>query len=183
MREEVLLEKLKNFLAQMVPPASVLGKVVRVYEGGGRAHLLNFVYSADVELLEIDESGNFKESGIVVPDVPILAIGLGNQRGFFFLPEVGSIVKVSFLYGSMDYPVIDGVLPVFKDIPEHPVAKAVLYVTDEVYIKGNLRVSGEIFDHDGNKGSLNDLRQTYNSHTHTGDSGGTTSAPHQKVGG
>ena len=181
MKEETLVKKLKEFFSQMLPPPSVLGKVVKVYESAGKAHFLNSVYSADVQLLELDENGNFKDSGIIVPDVPILSIGVGNRRGIFFLPEEGSIVKVSFLYRSWDYPVIDGVLSLNREIPQHPKTKAVIYI-DEIYIRGNLRVSGEIWDYEGTKGSLNDLRQTYNSHTHTGDSGGTTSDPNQKVG-
>jgi len=50
-----------------------------------------------------------------------------------------------------------------------------------VFIQGNLIVSGDIYDHSQTKGSLDLLRQTYNSHTHTGDSGGTTSSPNQTV--
>lgn len=50
-----------------------------------------------------------------------------------------------------------------------------------VYINGNLIVSKEIYDHNQTKGSLDLLRQTYNMHTHTGDSGGNTSTPNQTV--
>jgi len=181
MREEKILGKLKEFVRQLLPAPPVLGKVVRVYEGGGRAHFLNCVYSADVQLLELDRHGNFKDSDVVIPDVPILSIGLGNNRGIFFLPEPGAIVKVSFLYGSLDYPVIDGVLPYGKEVPPHELSRALVWV-GELYVKGDLRVSGEIWDYEGARGSLDRLRQTYNSHTHTGDSGGTTSEPHQKVG-
>ncbi len=171
MREETLVKKLKEFFSQMLPPPSVLGKVVRVYESEGKAHFLNSVYSADVELLELDESGNFKDSGVIVPDVPILSTGVGNQRGIFFLPERGSMVKVSFLYGSWDYPVIDGVLPYGKEIPQRKEKEAVikapeireecekLYlkansssnldtpiftITGDVIVQGNLFVSGNI---------------------------------------
>jgi len=181
MIERELIEKLRNLLKDQIPAPPVLGKVVKVYQKGGKAHFLNCLYSADVELLELDEFGNFRDSGVVIPDVPILTFGVGNNEGLFFLPEAGSLVKVSFLYGSCAFPVIDGVLPYGKEIPEHPPRKMLIYA-DEVYVKGNLRVSGEIWDYEGEKGSLNDLRQTYNSHTHTGDSGGTTSEPKQKVG-
>jgi len=50
-----------------------------------------------------------------------------------------------------------------------------------VYVNGNLIVSGDIYDKNQTKGSLDQLRETYNTHTHTGDSGGSTSAPHQTV--
>jgi len=50
-----------------------------------------------------------------------------------------------------------------------------------VYINGNLVVSGQIYDLNKAKGSLDYFRNVYNSHTHTGDSGGTTSAPNQQI--
>jgi len=192
MREETLVKKLEELFSQMLPPPSVLGKVVKIYESGGRAHFLNCVYSADVELLELDESGNFKDSGLVVPDVPIISAGVGNQRGIFFLPEIGSIVKVSFLYGSWDYPVIDGVLPYGKEILAHPSGELVvkadkvkasagqtewssqtthngnLTVNGNLIVNGNIVASGEIADLGGSRGSLSDLRETYNTHTHNG---------------
>ena len=69
------------------------------------------------------------------------------------------------------------------DIPQGEVHISVQNGNGNVYINGNLIVSKEIYDFGQTKGSLNDLRQTYNSHTHTGDSGGTTSTPNQTIGG
>lgn len=47
-----------------------------------------------------------------------------------------------------------------------------------------LTVSGDITDQsDINDNTIGNLRTTYNGHTHTGDNGGTTSAPHQTLGG
>jgi len=206
MIERELIEKLRNLLKDQIPAPPVLGKVVKVYQKGGKAHFLNCLYSADVELLELDEFGNFRDSGVVIPDVPILTFGVGNNEGIFFLPEAGSLVKVSFLYGSYSFPVIDGVLPYGKEILEHPAHHLVLKAqkvkgsanetewnsqtthNGDVVINGNLIVNGnitasqEVYDLGGSKGSLSQLRDTYNTHTHTGDSGGTTSEPKQKVG-
>ena len=207
MLEKELLEKLKGFLKGYLPPPSVLGKVVKTYTGGGKSHFLNCLYSADILLLELSEdTGAFKETDIVIPDVPILTVGVGNSQGIFFLPEVGSIVKVSFLYGSYAFPVVDGILPYGKEILAHPDHHLVLKAqkvkgtaTDtewnsrtthngDVVINGNLYVSGnitagkDIADWDETKGSLATLRTTFNSHTHPGDSGGTTGEPNQKVG-
>jgi phage baseplate assembly protein V len=59
----------------------------------------------------------------------------------------------------------------------------------DVVINGNLKVSGnitagkDIADWNGTKGTIATLRNTYNNHTHMGDSGGETSTPNQKVGG
>jgi len=64
-------------------------------------------------------------------------------------------------------------------VPQGEVKIIVQGGAGQVKIEGNLTVSGEIYDHNGERGSLDQLRQTYNSHTHTGDSGGTTSPPNQ----
>ncbi len=207
MLEKELVEKLREFLKGFIPPPPVMGKVVRVYTGSGKSHFLNSLYSADVLLLELEEqTGAFKESELIIPDVPILTIGIGNSEGVFFLPEVGSIVKVSFLYGSYAFPVVDGVLPYLKEVLEHPAHHLVLKAqkmkatagetewnsqtthNGNVVINGNLFVSGNIIagkdiaDWDGTKGTVATLRTVYNSHTHPGDSGGTTGEPNQKVG-
>ena len=77
--------------------------------------------------------------------MPILSIGVGNNRGIFFLPAVNSIVKVSFLYGSLDYPVIDGVLPYFSAIPEHNKDDLNIYVPQNILItaEGNITIKAE----------------------------------------
>jgi len=206
MLERELVEKLKEFLKGFTPPPPVIGKVVRVYTNGGKSHFLNSLYSADVLLLELEEgTGAFKETEIVIPDVPILTLGVGNNEGVFFLPEVGSLVKVSFLYGSYAFPVVDGVLPYLKEVLEHPahylVVKAQKVKTTagetewnsqtthngNVVINGNLYVSGnivagkDIADWGGAHGSVATFRNTYNSHTHPGDSGGTTGIPNERV--
>ena len=47
-------------------------------------------------------------------------------------------------------------------------------------IEGDLDVTGEITDRKDTTGqSMATMRSTYNSHTHTGDDGGSTSQPHQ----
>jgi len=68
------------------------------------------------------------------------------------------------------------------NIPQGEVYIIVQNGNGNVYINGNLVVSGQIYDLNKAKGSLDDFRNVYNSHTHTGDSGGTTSEPKQKVG-
>jgi hypothetical protein len=207
MLEREVIEKLKEFLGGHIPPPPVLGKVVKVYERGGKAHFLNCLYSADVLLLELSEdTGAFKETDIVIPDVPILTLGVGDSEGIFFLPETGSIVKVSFLYGSYAFPIVDGALPYGKEILEHPAHHLVLkaqkvrgtaattewnsqtthngdmVINGDLYVSGNIVAGKDIADWDGAKGTLATLRATYNSHTHPGDSGGTTGAPNQTVG-
>jgi phage baseplate assembly protein V len=57
----------------------------------------------------------------------------------------------------------------------------VVTVNGNLYVTQNIKAGGDIYDHNGEHGSVATLRSTYNSHTHTGDSGGTTSAPNQTV--
>jgi len=68
------------------------------------------------------------------------------------------------------------------DIPDGEVHLSVQGGSGNVYINGNLIVSGQIYDLSKTKGSLDDFRNVYNSHTHPGDSGGTTGTPNQKAG-
>ena len=67
------------------------------------------------------------------------------------------------------------------NIPQGEAYITVLNGSGNVYINGNLIVSGQIYDLGTAKGSLDDFRSVYNSHTHTGDSGGTTSTPNQQI--
>ena len=223
---EKQIEEIKSLIEKTVsiPVPPVLGKVEKVYEVAGKSDFLNCLYSADVRLIELTEGGDFKDSDLVIPDVPILGIGFGNNRGIFFLPEKGAIVKVSFLYGCLSYPVIDGILPYRKSIPQHGkdnlqinvpkdeikqvgnnktenvsnlwsgsykkvelTAPSGFFLTGDVQITGNLLTTGnitsngQIADLGGTKGTLSQLRNTYNSHTHPGDSGGTTGTPNQTI--
>ncbi len=223
---EKQIEEIKSLIEKTVsiPTPPVLGKVEKVYEVAGKSDFLNCLYSADVRLIELTEGGDFKDSDLVIPDVPILGIGFGNNRGIFFLPEKGAMVKVSFLYGCLSYPVIDGILPYIKSIPKHEkdnlqinvpkdkvenvgnnkteditglwsgkynkvelTAPAGFFFSGNVQITGNLittgniTATGQIADFGGAKGSLSDLRDIYNTHTHPGDSGGTTGTPDQTI--
>jgi len=231
------IEEIKSLIEKAVPIPipPVLGKVEKVYELSGKSDFLNCIYSADVRLIELAEGGDFKDSDLVIPDVPILGIGLGNNRGIFFLPEKGAIVKVSFLYGCLSYPVIDGILPYRKSIPQHnkdnlvinvpndeikeignnktenikklwqvsadtikKEAKTVFDYTGEFILNGNLTVNGNItatgavltsstctalgglLTADGGLNlKVDEFLTIYNSHTHIGDSGGSTSVPNQ----
>jgi len=47
MLEREILTKLQEFLKGFVPPPPVLGKVVKTYTQGGKAHFLNSLYSVD----------------------------------------------------------------------------------------------------------------------------------------
>ena len=67
------------------------------------------------------------------------------------------------------------------NIPQGEAYITVLNGSGNVYINGNLIVSGQIYDLGKVKGSLDDFRKVFNSHTHTGDSGGTTSVPNQQI--
>ena len=54
-------------------------------------------------------------------------------------------------------------------------------INGNLLVNGNITASQEIYDLGGSRGSLSQLRDTYNSHTHPGDSGGTTGTPNQTI--
>ena len=54
-------------------------------------------------------------------------------------------------------------------------------INGNLVVNGNITASQEIYDLRGSRGSLSQLRDTYNSHTHPGDSGGITGTPNQTV--
>ena len=52
--------------------------------------------------------------------------------------------------------------------------------TPEVRMESTLKVTGEVMDRcDSGGKTMAAMRQTYDSHTHLGDSGGTTGTPNQ----
>lgn len=55
-----------------------------------------------------------------------------------------------------------------------------LTVQDNVSVEGDINAKGDITDKDGDSGSLQDLRDTYNIHDHEYNDG-TTSPPNQKI--
>ena len=54
-------------------------------------------------------------------------------------------------------------------------------INGNLVVNGNITASQEIYDLGGSRGSLSQLRDTYNTHTHPGDSGGTTGTPNQTI--
>ena len=67
----------------------------------------------------------------------------------------------------------------------HVIANAQMTINAPlVRIEGELEVTGDIIDRVDTTGqNMNGMRETYNTHTHPGDSGGTTSQPNQGMGG
>ncbi len=66
----------------------------------------------------------------------------------------------------------------YLDLPDNATLK--IKSTGGVKINGNLSVTGNISstgDVSDNSGTMQEIRDTHSSHTHTGDSGGTTSPP------
>ena len=55
-------------------------------------------------------------------------------------------------------------------------------INGNLFVNGNITASQNIADLGGVKGTLATLRDTYNSHTHPGDSGGDTGTPNQTIG-
>lgn len=55
-------------------------------------------------------------------------------------------------------------------------------IDGNLVVNGNIDARGDVTDNDNtNNANMQDMRNTYNTHTHPGDSGGTTGAPNQSV--
>lgn len=129
-----------------------------------------------------------------------------QQYGISCVPLAGAQVLFIAQGGNRDHPVVFAVDdPRYR--PKDLLAGEVVIYTDEgdkIYLKrGNvievetvnfivkasekvrletprLECTGDIIDRvDGEGITINEMRDIYDTHTHTGDSGGSTSAPHQ----
>jgi hypothetical protein len=68
---------------------------------------------------------NYKNTGILIDAVPMAIMGGGNERGFFAMPQKGTIVELAWLNGSPERPFIRSVLGDRQALPwidEHTMA-------------------------------------------------------------
>ena len=120
------------------------------------------------------------------------SVQMTSQQGLY-----GSIPKVD-PYGEIGDSVLLGVLTEYFQRVELLEGEVELYTNtgtrillnqaggvaitpsndEPVTINGNLNVTGNVSDANG---SMQEMRDTYNSHTHPGDSGGTTGATSQTM--
>ena len=73
-------------------------------------------YAVDVQIL--DEDGNEDTTIPVYPAVQLPVSGTGSQGGDFGFPEVGTIVKLDFINGRSDKPVISSFYVQGKTVPQ-----------------------------------------------------------------
>lgn len=73
-------------------------------------------YAVDVQLL--DEHGNEDSAVPVFPAVPLPVSAMGSQGGDFAFPEAGTVVKLDFIAGRSDKPVISSFYAQGKTIPQ-----------------------------------------------------------------
>lgn len=62
--------------------------------------------AADVRLI----TSNYQPTGITLEAVPVAIMGGGDERGFFALPQRGTIVELAWLNGSPERPFIRSIL-------------------------------------------------------------------------
>jgi hypothetical protein len=62
--------------------------------------------AANVVLLD----SNYKNTGILIDAVPMAIMGGGNERGFFAMPQKGTVVELAWLNGSPERPFVRSVL-------------------------------------------------------------------------
>ena len=118
----------------------IKAKVLRVYTGANQ-------YLCDVQPLR--NNGQVWEVPLAdgntsrlspIKRVEINTITTGASRGIFALPEVGTVVRISFWGGDRNYPYVDAVLN--PRTPELEIGEVAIYRSAETYIR--LRQSGEI---------------------------------------
>ena len=110
----------------------MLGRVKAINnppKGGGNCTIENPRYAVDIQPLTME----FKDKGKVLRDI---AVGLqygGQQRGFFALPDVGSIVEFCFAYSSPKLIFIRGVLPWGLELPDLDINESRWQQANNVY--------------------------------------------------
>lgn len=73
-------------------------------------------YAVDVQVL--DEDGNEDTTIPIYPAVQLPVSGTGSQGGDFAFPEVGTMVKLDFINGRSDKPVISSFYAQGKTVPQ-----------------------------------------------------------------
>lgn len=136
------------------------------------------------EVIEVPRIQDYGITSVPLPGAKgvVVAVG-GNTNGYVCIKAddknhrlVGLKAGEVALYdnqGQMVYLKQNGQM--------HIVANTQVTATVPLFrIEGNLEVTGEVTDRvDTDNVSMASMRSTYNGHTHTGDSGGSTSQPNQ----
>ena len=76
-------------------------------EQGGQCTLDEPLYAVDIQPL--DE--HFKDKGVLLRDLVVGMVYAGQERGFFAMPDPGTIVEFCFAYASPRLIFIRGVIP------------------------------------------------------------------------
>lgn len=120
--------------------------------------------------------------GILTGWLPVLSSWTGSGWGWVSLPQPGDQVLVTPVEGDIEHGVILGGCYSTSERPPgaalgeawlvHRSGSFLKLSNDgSIYIGGDLRVTGEVFDRHG---SLSHLRTTYNAHTHSVGANATT---------
>ncbi len=110
----------------------MLGRVIAINDppkGGGSCTIERPKYAVDIQPLTQD----FKDKGKVLRDI---AVGLqygGQQRGFYALPDVGTVVEFCFAYSSPKLIFIRGILPWGLELPDLDINECRWQKSNDVY--------------------------------------------------
>jgi hypothetical protein len=123
--------------------------------------------------------------GVLSGWLPVLSQWVGSGWGMICPPNPGDQVLLVPQEGDIEHGIIIGRSFSNKQTPPtvpggefwlmHQSGSFLKLCNDgTIRVKGDLHVDGDVYDQHG---PLSGLRARYNSHTHSGGSGGTTSAP------
>lgn len=132
-------------------------------------------YAVDVQMLDI--KGNLDNKYPIYESVPIALNAAGDTRGFFGLPQPGTVVVIEFAYASPEHPYISNVLPIKKRLPDLEADELLIQRKSSHYLKASQNNNWEmvapskIWIGNQNINLLNEVRRLADilkGHTHPG---------------
>ena len=115
-------ETLKKQIARIFPELiagyhlPVMAEVIKIQDApkaGGISNNFRPRYAVDLQILNKD----LEPLDIIVEAVPVGIPAAGHERGFFGLPEVGTLVALSWFYGLPERPYVSAILGERKALP------------------------------------------------------------------
>ena len=116
------MEALKRIVNRLWPELNygyhlpMLARVERITDApkdGGTCTMERPRFAVDIQPL--NQHG--EEHGELLPDVPVSIPYAGNHRGFYNLPDPGSIVEYALAFGRPDQPYVRSTLPIGLNLP------------------------------------------------------------------
>lgn len=133
------MEAFKRIIDRLYPELKAgyhlpkLGRVEQLSQGDFKGREISTLdeplYAVDVQPLDHD----FRAVGPLLKDLVVMLPYGGQQRGFFALPDPGTIIEFCFAYASPKLIIIRGVIPFGLEIPPWQPGEAHWHSSGEVW--------------------------------------------------